>query len=177
MPTRIKEAIISFCWFSLRPVGVPLNLIILKSIDVGSKQSKMDPRWLSQRGFWGISDDTMAKYRWNHRSGQWLCCFRETFTPWELGLGTAPHMRKRECECLEVWFQMLSFSVWVWARATVTMDWKERQRMGWRRGIERQLCKGKREKKNWLYESLLRLTKNSERVETVGGLWNFLRVK
>ena len=37
--------------------------------------------------------------------------FRETFIPWELGLGTASHTRKRECECLGVWFQMLSFSV------------------------------------------------------------------
>ena len=165
MPTKIKEAIISFCWFSLRPVGVPLNLIILKSIDVGSKQSKMDPRWLSQRGFWGIFDDTMAKYRWNHRSGQWLCCFRETFTPWELGLGTAPHMRKRECECLEVWFQMLSFSVWVWARATMTMDWRRGRE--WVEGeAESDNCTGERERKKIDFSlGLLRLTK------TVGGQW------
>ena len=50
--------------------------------------------------------------------------FRETFTPRELGLGTASHTRKRECECLGVWFQMLSFGVWVWAGAAVTMDWR-----------------------------------------------------
>ena len=124
MPTRTREAIISFCWFSLGLVGVPFNLIILKSVDVENNQSKIDPRRLSQRGFWGFSNNTMAKYRRNHRSGQWLRCFRETFTPWELGLGTASHTRKRECECLGVWFQMLSFSVWVWARVTVTMEWR-----------------------------------------------------
>ena len=50
--------------------------------------------------------------------------FRENFTPWELGLGKASHMRKRECECLGVWFQMLSFGVWVWAGAAMTMDWR-----------------------------------------------------
>ena len=177
MPTKTREAIISFCRFSHELVGIPLNLIILKSIDVRSKQSKMDPRGLSQRGFWGISDDTMAKYRWNHRSGQWLRCFKETFTPWELGLGTASHTRKRECECLEVWFQMLSFSVWVWARATMTMDWRRGKE--WVEGeAQSGSCAREREKFFfWLYESLLRLTKNSERAETVGGLWNFLRVK
>ena len=127
---------------------------LLESVDVGSNQSKMDPQWLSQRGFWGFSDDTMAKYRWNHRFGQWLRCFRETFTLWELGLGIASHTRKRECECLgvwfqmlsfRVWFQMLSFSVWVWAGAAVTMDWrrgreglKERQRVAVAHGRERE---------------------------------------
>ena len=149
MPTRTREAIISFCRFSHRPVGIPLNLIILKSIDVGSKQLKMDPQWLSQRGFWGISNNTMAKYRWNHRFGQWLHCFKETFTPWELGLGTASHTRKMECECLEVWFQMLSFNVWVWARATMTMDWMRGKE--WVEGeAESGSCAREREKKKMI---------------------------
>ena len=99
-----------------------------------------------QRGFWGFSDDTMAKYHRNHRSGQWLRRFKETFTPWELGLGTALHMRKRECECLGVWFQMLSFSIWVWVGAAVTMDWRRGRE--WVEGEAKSgSCTGEREKK------------------------------
>ena len=60
------------------------------------KEGKGVPERGGQRGFWGFSDDTMAKDHRNHWSGQWLRCFRETFTPWELGLGTASHTRKRE---------------------------------------------------------------------------------
>ena len=143
---------------------------LLESVDVGSNQSKMDPWWLSQKGFWGFSDDTMAKYCWNHRFGQWLRCFRETFTLWELGLGIASHMRKRECECLGVWFQMLSFSVWVWAGAIVTMDWRRGRE--WVEGeAESGSCVGERERKKFDFMKVY-----LDLLETVGGLWNFLRV-
>ena len=141
------------------------------------KEGKGVPERGGQRGFWGFSDDTMAKYYRNHQSGQWLCCFRETFTPWELGLGIASHTRKRECECLGVWFQMLSFSVWVWAGAAVTMDWR-RCRVWVEGKAESGSCTGERErKKNWFYESLHRLTRNNGGAETMGELWNFLKVK
>ena len=134
------------------------------------KEGKGVPERGGQRGFWGFSDDTMAKYCRNHQSGQWLCCFRETFTPWELGLGIASHTRKRECECLGVWFQMLSFSVWVWAGAAVTMDWR-RCRVWVEGKAESGSCTGERERKKKLI-----LWKFTQTYQKQWGGWNCGRV-
>ena len=50
----------------------------------------------------------MAKNHWNHQYGHWLHCFRESFSSLELRhLETE---KEGECECLGVWFQMVSFN-------------------------------------------------------------------
>ena len=67
----------------------------------------MDPQWLG-----GFSNDTMAKNRWNHQYGHWLCCFRESFNPWELRHLETKKEGECECDCLGVKkFQMVRCSI------------------------------------------------------------------
>ena len=81
------------------------------------------------------------------------------------------HTRKRECECLGVWFQMLSFGV---GGYELGLPWQ------WIEGeAETAAVQGReRDKKLWFSVWLLRpLPETVGGLKTVGGLWNFLRVK